>query len=166
MLRAPRWWNEKNIRLFFDVSLWAKGADAVVEMIGGAAAFFVTQPAVLRLVEWVTRDEFAEDPHDRVANALLQAAQNLSVGTEHFIAAYLFAHGVLKLWLIVGLLRKRLWYYPVALVVFGLFIAYQGYRYWFTHSAWLIAVTVLDLVVIVLTWHEWRYLHAHRLEKA
>ncbi|MHB8885982.1 MAG: DUF2127 domain-containing protein [Methylovirgula sp.] len=65
----------------------------------------------------------------------------------------------MKLWLIIGLLRKKLWYYPVAIVVFGLFIAYQLYRYAFSHSVWLLLITVLDVVVIGLTWHEYRFLH-------
>ena len=75
-----------------------------------------------------------------------------------FAAVYLLGHGVIKLWLIIGLLREKLWYYPTALVVFGLFIVYQLYRYSFTHSIWLLLITIVDLVVIGLTWHEYRYL--------
>nr|WP_258171938.1 DUF2127 domain-containing protein [Burkholderia contaminans] len=44
------------------------------------------------------------------------------------------------------------------MIVFGLFIGYQVYRFTFTHSVWLLLVTALDIVVIALTWHEYRYL--------
>ncbi|WP_229517240.1 DUF2127 domain-containing protein [Paraburkholderia terrae] len=69
-----------------------------------------------------------------MANFLLHTVQLLPIGAQKFAAIYLLGHGMKKLWLIVGLLRKRLWYYPVSMTVFGLFIAYQVYRYTFTHS--------------------------------
>lgn len=106
----------------------------------------------------VTQDEFAEDPHDLVANFLLHTVQHLSVDTQKFAAIYLLGHGVIKLWLIIGLLCERLWYFPISMIVFGLFIGYQVYRFTFTHSVWLLLVTALDIVVIALTWHEYRYL--------
>ena len=149
---------EKYIHLVFDISLWIKGVFALSEIIAGVAAYFVSQQFLLGIVQWVTADEFAEDPHDLISNFLLHSVQNLSIGAQDFAAIYLLAHGIIKLWLIVGLLRKKLWYYPVAIVVFGLFIVYQLYRYTFTHSVLLLLITVLDLIVIGLTWHEYRYL--------
>ncbi|MCX5542404.1 DUF2127 domain-containing protein [Paraburkholderia sp. CNPSo 3076] len=88
----------------------------------------------------------------------LHTVQHLSVDAQRFAGLYLLAHGVLKLWLVAGLLRERLWYYPVSIVVFALFIAYQVYRITYSHSVWLLLVTALDVVVIALTWHEYRYL--------
>jgi uncharacterized membrane protein len=154
-------WSEKTIHLIFEVSLWLKGLFALSEIGGGIAAYFVSQQFLLNVVLWVTRDEFAEDPRDLIANYLLHSVQHLSLGTQHFAALYLLGHGVIKLWLIIGLLREKLWYYPVAMVVFGLFIVYQLYRFSFTHSFWLLFVTAVDVVVIALTWHEYRYLRRH-----
>lgn len=150
--------NEKRIYLLFEVSLWLKGLFALSEIVAGIATYFVSQQFLLSLVLWVTKDEFVEDPHDLIANFLLHSVQNLSIGTQRFTAFYLLGHGVIKLWLIIGLLSKKLWYYPVAIVVFGLFIVYQLYRYTFTHSIWLLLITALDIIVIALTWHEYRYL--------
>ncbi len=151
-------WSEKNIHLIFEVSLWLKAVFALFEIAGGFATYFVSKHFLLNLVLWVTQDEFAEDPHDLVANFLLHAVQNLSVSAQTFAAAYLLGHGIIKLWIIVGLLREKIWYYPTAIVAFFLFIVYQLYRYSFTHSIWLLAITLLDLIVIGLTWHEYRYL--------
>lgn len=155
--------DERRIHVIFLVSLWLKGLFAVAEIVAGVGAFFVPKQFLLSLVLWVTRDEFAEDPHDLVANFLLHGVQHLSVGAQQFAAIYLLAHGVVKFWLIVGLLRERLWYYPTSVVVFALFIVYQLYRYAITHSVWLLAITALDLIVIALTRHEWRYLKANAL---
>jgi uncharacterized membrane protein len=86
------------------------------------------------------------------------------IGTQVFVALYLLSHGSIKLWLIIALLREKLWYYPTAIVIFGLFIVYQLYRFSFTHSVWLLLVTAVDIIVIALTWHEYKYLHrvSHR----
>jgi uncharacterized membrane protein len=151
--------NEKYVRIAFEASLWIKGIFALIEIGGGIAAYFVTQRLLVEIASAVTQGELTEDPHDLIANYLFRSAQNLSIGAQHFTAFYLFSHGAIKLWLIVGLLRERLWYYPTAMVVFGLFIIYQLYRFSSTHSLLLLLITAVDAVVIALTWHEYRYLH-------
>ena len=155
--------DEKQIHLIFQVSLFLKGAFAIFEIVGGILAYVVPQQFVLNVVAVLTQGELAEDPRDVVANYLLHAAQHLSMTTRHFAALYLLSHGAIKLWLILGLLREKLWYYPTAMVIFGLFIAYQLYRFSFTHSVFLLLITVIDLVVIALTWHENMYLRRQLL---
>jgi uncharacterized membrane protein len=151
---------EKYLHLAFEVSLVLKAVFAAVETLAGIGTYFVTRQLLFRLVERITREELLEDPRDFIANYLLHSAQHFSVSTRNFTAAYLLAHGVIKLWLIVGLLRRRLWYYPVAIAIFGLFIVYQLYRYSLTHSLWLVFITAVDVLVIALTWHEYRYLRS------
>ena len=46
--------------------------------------------------------------------------------------------------------------FPTGIAVFGAFGVYQIYRYAIAPSGWLIALTVLDVAVILLTWAEWR----------
>jgi uncharacterized membrane protein len=52
--------------------------------------------------------------------------------------------------------------YLVPRRVFALFIAYQAYRFTYTHSVWLLLVTALDILVIALTWREYTYLRSKR----
>lgn len=159
-MRIAKWnIDERYIHLAFQVSLWFKAIFALIEIAGGFIALFVSHAFLVSMANLVTQGELNEDPHDFVANYLLHTVQHLSIGTQHFTSYYLLSHGAIKLWLIVGLLRERLWYYPTAMVVFGLFILYQSYRFYFTHSVWLLMLTVVDLIVIALTWHEYRFLH-------
>ena len=151
---------EKNIRLVFEASLIFKGLFALLEIIGGVAVYWVSQHALLDFVQAITQAALAKDPRDLVANYLLHLAQNLSLSTQRFTAFYLLSHGVIKLWLIIGLLRRKLWYYPLAIAVFGLFIVYQLYRYSFTNSVWLLVLSAVDAAVIALAWHEYRYLRS------
>lgn len=100
---------------------------------------------------------FIESRGDIIANYLLHAAQHLSISSLHFAASYLFIHGAIKLWIIIGLWRKtRL--LPCCCGGFSLFIVYQLYRYTFTHSLLLILITILDVFVIALTLLEYRRL--------
>ena len=153
---------EKDVYVVFEIGLILKGIIALIETITGIAAYFVTQEFLLSIVNALTRGELAEDPRDFIANYLLREVQNFSVSTQHFLAFYLIGHGVVKLWLIIGLLQKKLWYYPAALIIFGGFVLYQLYLYSFTHSALMLAITILDVIVIALTWHEYRYIQKLR----
>ncbi|WP_229516668.1 DUF2127 domain-containing protein [Paraburkholderia terrae] len=67
-------------------------------MVAGVATCLVPQRYFLVLALWVTRDEFAEDPHDPVANVLLHIVHHLSVDSQRFAGLYLMGHGVIKLW--------------------------------------------------------------------
>lgn len=158
MTGIKKLFDEKNMHVAFEISLMLKGAFALAEIAAGIFAYFVTRQFLLDLVHAITRTELTEDPRDFVANYLFHAAQDLSVSSQHFTAVYLLSHGVIKLWLIVGLWRKKLGYYPAAIAVFSLFILYQVYRYSFTHSLSLLLITVLDIIVIGLTWFEYRHL--------
>ncbi len=148
--------SEKNIRLAFLISLGFKGAHAVLETIGGTLLFFVSTGFIYSLVQMLTLVEITEDPNDFIANYLLRSAQAFTVDTKTFVALYLLAHGVVKLFLVFALLKNKLWAYPLSLLVFGLFIAYQLYRFAYTHSPFLILLTLFDLVVMWLIWHEYK----------
>ena len=148
--------NEKRIHQFFVLSVLLKGAHAVIECLGGILLAIVSTEMIVRFVNALTQDELVEEPHDFIATHLRTFAQHFSVGSKDFYAFYLLTHGIVKLFLVWGLLRNKLWAYPTSLVVLGLFIIYQMYRYYYTRSLGLIALTALDLIVMWLVWHEYR----------
>ena len=157
---------EQAVRIAFYASLIFKAIFAGIEVLGGVIVAFISQSVVLDLVRLVTQEELAEDPRDLVANYLLHGAQHLSINAQHFAAVYLLIHGIIKLWLIIGLLRRKLWYYPTALIIFCLFIIYQIYLLSLHFSPWLLLITLVDAVVIALTWHEYRYLRSSNVGKS
>jgi uncharacterized membrane protein len=96
-----------------------------------------------------------------VARHLLGYAQSFSIDSQHFYAWYLLSHGMVKLLLVAGLLRRQMWSYPASIVVMMLFIAYQLYRYSYTGSVGLLVLSAFDVVVIWLIWHEYRLVRRH-----
>lgn len=148
--------NEKNIHRLFEVGIWLKGAHSLLEIVGGLLLAAVNADALSEFVVNLTADELMRNPRDIIAGYLLQSALKFSIATKAFAAYYLLSHGIVKLLLVVALLRRKLWAYPASLVVLGLFIFYQVYRYTLTHSLALIVLTVFDVIVIWLIWHEYR----------
>jgi uncharacterized membrane protein len=148
---------EKNLHRAFEVGLVFKAVFAVLEAVGGFVAFFIPQRFVLRLIVELTQQELAAaNPNNVIAHFLIQTAQNFSISGQHFIGIYLATHGIVKLLVLAGLWRGKMWSYPLAIAVFAIFILYQLYRFTFTHSPWLLLLTLMDLTVVWLTWHEYR----------
>ncbi len=151
--------HRRNVReVLFLLSVWFKGIDGFLELVGGIALLAVTPGLILHVIRSLTQDEITEDPRDLVANALRHFARHLSFATEHFMAVYLLIHGVVKIMLVWALLARALVAYPVSMVIFAGFLVYQLYRYTFTHSAGLLLLSVLDVGVIVLVFLEYRAL--------
>jgi uncharacterized membrane protein len=147
---------EKQIHQAFEIGVILKGLHAFLELAVGALLVFMSSNTIVNIVASLTQEELTEDPNDLVAHYLFQSAQHLSVGGRAFAAWYLLSHGVIKLLLVVGLLKKKLWAYPASLVVLGFFILYQVYRFTLTHSLWLVLLSIFDLIVIGLVWHEYQ----------
>ena len=116
----------------------------------------IPQPKLNALAIFLTAPELAEDPTDRIATFLRHMVRELGADTKLFASAYLIVHDVIKIFLVAGLLRRRLWSYLVSLWFLTGFIAYQAYRFFFTHSLWMIALTVVDLIVAFLIWREYQ----------
>lgn len=157
MLSFKTFLQEKYIHLAFEIGIILKGLHAFIEVVSGIALFFVSQQLISQVVSFITQSELSEDPQDFVAHFLFQSAQYLTLDTQNFAAFYLLSHGILKGFLVVNLLKERLWAFPLSIAVFSLFIVYQLFRYSFTHSIWLLLLTALDIVVIWLTWREYQY---------
>ena len=157
--------NEKRIHQIFQLSVLIKGAFAVIECAAGVTFALVSTSSIKNFVDMLTQEELIENPKDFIATHLLAAAQNFSVETKNFYAFYLFGHGIVKLLLVIGLLRNKLWSYPASLIILGLFIVYQLYRFSYTHGAGLIVLTVFDIFVMGLIWHEYRLMRRHQPTK-
>ncbi len=142
-------------RLFL-LSVWTKGIAGLFETICGFLFLFIPQSGLNAFVIFLTAPELAEDPTDRVATLLQHTVQELGADTKLFASSYLIVHGLIKVFLVAGLLSRRLWSYLVSLGFLAVFIVYQTYRFLFTHSFWLIALNILDLTVAFLIWREYQ----------
>ena len=147
---------QKTLHDLFLVSIWIKGGAGVLEIIAGFLCIFITPEMLKSLVVSLTAPELDAGPHGWIAASLSRSVQHLSADTAMFAAAYLIIHGLIKIFLVAGLLLGRLWSYPLSLGFLAAFIVYQGYRYTHTHAISLILLTVFDLAVAFLIWREYQ----------
>lgn len=146
------------VQVAFDVGVFFKGLDGVLEIVGGLLLFAIRPQTIAGILATLTMHELSEDPHDIIASQLLRLARDFSASAQLFAGIYLLSHGVTKVVLVASLFRERLWAYPAAIVTFTLFVVYQMYRYVLEPSAAMLALSVLDVIVITLTWLEYRRL--------
>lgn len=152
--------DERRIHQAFLVSLAIKAADAILEIAAAVALAVLDAAALQNTVLRLASKHLLHHPDDRVFAWVVRAAESFSIEVKTFAVLYLASHGIIKLILVVGLWRNQAWAYPVSLIAFSGFIAYQIYRFTFTHSPFLVVLTVFDIVVIALVWHEWRFRRA------
>lgn len=149
--------DERRIHRLFQLSVLLKGAHALVECAGGVLLALISTQTIVDWVNMLTQD----DPNDFVAAHLSAMAQHFTVSSKNFYTFYLVSHGLVKVVLVAGLLMEKLWAYPASLAVLGVFILYQVYRFSYTHSPGLVALTLFDILVIGLIWHEYRLVRRH-----
>ncbi|MCG1025398.1 DUF2127 domain-containing protein [Dehalobacter sp.] len=130
--------------------------DGLLEIIGGILLRFLDPSRLNKLITLLTYHELSEDPNDKIANMLVSLGHNFSISTQSFGVFYLMTHGIIKCLLILLLWRRKLWAYPLSIVSLILFIAYQIYRYTISQSTFLIVLTLFDIVLIYLTYNEYR----------
>jgi uncharacterized membrane protein len=140
----------------FEVSIILKGLDGLLELVGGVLLLAVSPATINQLITRLTQHELDKDPHDVIATRLLHFGNGLTGSAVRFAAAYLLAHGIVKVVLVVALLRDKLWAYPWMIFTLIVFIGYQLYRIALVPSGWLVALTVFDAFVVWLTWREWQ----------
>jgi|SRR5665213_2344404 len=148
---------DKQFHLLFKIGVWTKGIDGALEAIAGLALLFVSPGSLRNAVDWLTQGELQEDPTDFVATHLVEFFHQLSINTTYFACVYLLVYGITKVGLAAGLLRGKLWVYPVALGILGLFLCYQVYRLSHNHSIGLALLSIIDLIVLVLIWRDYKY---------
>ena len=147
----------------FLLSVILKALDGLAELFSGIALLFVKPEQIYFLANILTRKELAEDPGDFIANWILHTTANFSQGAVYFLAAYLLIHATVKLIAVGGILLNKAWAYPFALVALGILTLYQIFEVTFVHpSIWLIILTVFDVFLLWLIWHEYKARFPHK----
>lgn len=146
----------------YEIGIIIKGIDGVLELIGGALVLALSPGAVTGFTHWLTQHELQEDPHDFIAAHILKLGQHLAHGHNYFAAAFLLTHGLVKVVLVTCLLLNKLWAYPWALGVLGLFLVYQLYQMATRPTFGMGFLSVLDAVIIWLIYREWQQVRAKR----
>lgn len=137
----------------FRISVMLKGLGGAAELLTGLALIFISVGTLKNVSAHL--GPFGHE-----------IAGNLSEGTRLFIILYAISRGAIRLGLAVALLQLRLWAYPVAIVFLLSAVIYQLWLLIHHLNIGLILLTLFDLLIIGLTWYEYRKLkrggHIHK----
>ncbi len=154
---------EKDIRHVFVISLILKGISSFLEIIGGLLLLFTG--SITAFFSFLIHEELLEEPTNFIAGTLRHILPYFSAHGQLFGALYLLFHGIIKIFLVINLIRNRLWAYPTAIIVLLVFVAYQTGRFAYTHSPVLAFMTLFDVLIIIMTWHEYGLMKKRLLAK-
>ena len=146
------------LKLGFYGGLAIKGVFAVIEFIGGLVFAITSHASIERFIQLITFEELQNDPNDLVMNYIIRFGQTISISSQHTVAIYLLLHGGIKLILIGLLWNRKLWAFPLSLVVFGLFITYESYHCILHFSIPLLLLILVDIVMMIVIALEYRQL--------
>ncbi len=146
-------WFEHEI---FRTGITIKGIDGVLELIGGVLLWLVKPETLSGAVRFLFQHELSRDPNDFLATHVLHATQKLEGENKMFAVLFLVSHGLIKIIIVTALWMDQLWAYPLGLVVFSAFGVYQTYRWAHTNSFFLALLTIFDVLIVYLTWVEYR----------
>ena len=140
----------------FESSLLIKSVLALFEIAAGLGLRLLPHPRLAEFAAWLSRNALIEPREGPVFSRLEAGLTNFSSASQNFYAYYLIGHGGIKLAVLLMLMRRIGFAYPLGIAVFLLFIAMQMHRWTLTQSPLLLALSVLDALVVWLTWREWR----------
>lgn len=135
----------------FELGIILKALDGLTETISGIFLLLISPSTVGSVINYLTHSELKSDPHDFISNHLVHWSRDISKGSLIFLGIYLLSHGVAKLFLVIEILRERLWAYLGLIVLTIIFIIYQIYEIIFSHAIGMILLTIFDIVIVYLT---------------
>jgi uncharacterized membrane protein len=134
----------------FLVAVAFKAIDGAMELCAGIILLTLGASYIKYLIWLWTSDELSEEPNNVVAQHVAHAAKHLNPHSKTFAAIYLIFHGVLKLGLVGGMLRRIHWAYPLAAIFLVGFIGYQIYRITEHFSFILLFLTCIDGLIVLI----------------
>jgi len=135
----------------FITTVIMNGIIAILDIMAGF--FFVLQPVIHPLLVTYAA-------HDGIIGTGTALILSMSDKVQTIGAFYFFSHGVVKFFLVWGLLRSKLWAYPVSIFFLSAFSAYQIYELLHHYSPVLTAFLLFNTIVIILVIKEYRYVVA------
>ena len=140
---------------FFEITILIKGISGLLEIMFGFLFIFLDRQTIYNLLIGASHRKVISHSGHFAADYLVRQANNFSLNTKYFIAFYFLFYGAMNLFLIISLLRGKMWAYPAAMVFFVIFIVYQFYRFFMRHSGLLLFFAIFDIFLVALTWFEY-----------
>jgi len=138
---------EQQLHRAFVTTVFINGIIAVLDILAG---FFFASQSIIDpyLTTVVQRGGFI--------GTIASVIQSMSGRVQAIGAFYFFSHGAVKILLVWGLWKSKLWAYPVSIVFLAGFSLYQLYEILVHFSFIVTAFLLFNTIVIILVIQEYR----------
>ncbi|HEU4677651.1 MAG TPA: DUF2127 domain-containing protein [Candidatus Paceibacterota bacterium] len=148
----------RSISILFHVSMWWRIFYGSLRIVLAFVLFKLVGTPFTDILRSVMGYEIAEDPTDIIFQTLYAFFETHAFTVSYFVASYLLFWGTIDVVLSAFLLKHKLWAFPSSLVLMTVFIIYEVYRLFHTHSLILLWVILVDVAIIYLIYREYRIL--------
>lgn len=155
----------KVIHNVFSITILMKGIAGVFEIMIGVLFFLVRTETIYKILISITNQRAINRSGHIITNYFQRQADNFSVSTQYFIAIYFLFYGIVNMFLVISLLKGKLWAYPATMIFFSLFTVYMFYRFLLHRSGTLLFFIIFDIFLVVLTWLEYKRLKKDQAAK-
>ncbi|MDD4135732.1 MAG: DUF2127 domain-containing protein [Candidatus Shapirobacteria bacterium] len=156
---------EEILGKLFEIIVFFKGLEGVFEILGGALLVYAAKTdKLVQFILRITQHELAQDPNDFLANKLVEVAQSINPGIN-FGMVYLLAHGLIKTFLSVMLLKRKLWAYPLAMYTWFTLAILLLVKFFDEFNPLYLLLSFFDLATGILTIIDYRKLEAELICK-
>lgn len=152
---------EQNYRSLFRATVILKGLFALGEVLVGFLLMFMSYKAIYGAIAALAGDELTDHPLDPLWRYAAHGLRGFTATPPSVWSFIFLSHGAIKLVLVAALLKEKMWAYPLGIAVFGCFIVYQAWQMAYTPSMGLLFITLVDVVVVGLIIHEYRWRLRH-----
>jgi uncharacterized membrane protein len=149
----------------FRLSILLKALHGIFEIVL-AGLLWLDFVSIVSAVRFLFRSELLEDPKDMLANYIITGLLHASVKGKLFATTYLLIHGMVNMGLAAALLSRRMWAFLSAGVVLSALFLYQVALLVIRPSIMLLAITAIDLAIILLLHSEYRRLSKKGKDKS
>jgi uncharacterized membrane protein len=153
--------NVKRFKFFhviFEVGIILKGINASIELALGTSLIILSADKLRGFITNLITPLLDHKRWSWLSDAATRYAERITISGKDFAGWYFLTHGVVKLLVVICLLKRWFWAYPVAIAMFIMFVLFQTGEFLLgSHSWFYLFLDIFDGLMIWLTVNEWKH---------
>ena len=142
----------------FRIGMWWRIVYGSLKLLLGLTLLRLVGSPLSEVFHMLIRHELTGDKDDFLIQLAQPLVAHFQVPITHFLAFYFIFWSIIDMVLSISLLRHKLWAFPMSIVLITLFVCYEVYRVFHTHSLILTAIIIIDIGLIFIINAEYRKL--------
>ena len=150
----------------FVIGMWWRISYGLLRVVIGLIFLQHIHAPFQVVIDALLRHEIIEDPTDTLRILLDTFFTHYGFVVTYFLAFHFIFWGIMDIILSWSMLKQKLWAFPLSLILMGMFMVYEIFRYTHTHATSLLVLLCIDAVISVFIYREYQRLKLQASQKA